>query len=433
MNRLSIAILLLVLGLLGAWGVRHALNRGRATSAPAASVPDPGFCPRSGVNPPQRLPVLRDVVSISFQGSRLIAVDRQGSVWSYFRGESNCNDPAPVKVLAASTAKKLYPKAGLPRAAQRNAVLMDGQALTAVGLEFADPCGTAGMECIPPHTVGLDGIVALAAGDRHMFVARSDGSLWSSGMNDCGQLGREGGETYAEYFKQVPGMSGIVAVAAGMRNSMALDAKGVVFTWGSLSNPLFSSPTSPPAAGNPYCPYQNREWAGHRLSGERDDYPRQVDGLPRIRQIATYYASDLALDTEGQVWGWGFNTCGQLGVNPGEGPDRIEYYIEHPRRIEGLPPVQAIASGKRHSLALDGEGRVWAWGENTDTELGKLIDLSKEGSPACGNEYGRGDLAGFTAVPRLVPGIGKAVAIAAGYNSSAAIDEHGDVWVWGRH
>lgn len=432
MSRRSIVILLM-LALLGAWGVRHALDRGSTASMPLASVPDPSFCPRLGANPPKRLPVLREVVSISFSGSRLVAVDRQGNVWTYFRGESNCTDPVPVKVLAADTARKLYPQAGLPRVVQRSAVLMDGQAILSQGLEFPDRCGTAGAECSPSHTVGFDRIVALASGDGHMLVARNDGSLWSSGKNDCGQLGREGGEDYVEHFKQVLGMSGVVAVAAGMRNSMALDTKGTVLTWGSLSNPLFSSPTSLPTASNPYCPYQNREWAGHSLSGEGDDYPREVTGLPRIRQIDSYYATDMVLDTEGHVWGWGFNTCGQLGVPPGKGPDHIEYYIEHPRRIDGLPPIQTIASGKRHSLALDYDGRIWAWGENADTELGELIDLSKEGSPACVNEYGRGNLAGFTAVTRQVRGIGRAIAIAAGYNSSAAIDEHGDVWVWGRH
>jgi alpha-tubulin suppressor-like RCC1 family protein len=432
MSRRSIVILA-VLVMLGTWGIRHAIDRGGAASTPVTSTTDPGFCPRDGLNPPQRLPGLRDITSISFVDSRLIAIDRKGNVWTYFRGESTCADPAPVKVLAADTAMKLHPQAGLPREAHRASILMNGQAIISLGLEFPDRCGTAGVTCTPSKMAGLDKIVASASGDRHMLVARADGSLWSSGMNDCGQLGREGGNAYVEYFKQVPGISGIVSVAAGMRSSMALDAKGTVFTWGNLSNPLFSSPTSSPAAGALYCPYETREWAGHRLSGERDDYPREVAGLPRIRQIASYYASDLALDTDGQVWGWGFNSCGQLGVNPGKGPDQIEYYLDRPHRIEGLPLIQAIASGKRHSLALDNEGRVWAWGENSDTELGERIDLSKDGSPACSNEYGRGTLAGFTAVPRLVPGIGKTVAIAAGYNSSAAIDAHGDVWVWGRH
>jgi alpha-tubulin suppressor-like RCC1 family protein len=432
MNRPVIAILLLALGLLGIWGIRHALDRGDATSVPIASTTDPGFCPRYGLNPPERLPGLRDITSISFVDSRLVAIDRQGNVWTYFRGESTCADPAPVKVLAADTASKLYPQAGLPRQAQRSSILMNDQAIISLGLEFPDRCGTAGITCTPSKMAGLDKIATLASGDSHMLVARADGSLWSSGMNECGQLGREGGEAYAEYFKQVPGMSGIVAVAAGMRNSMALDAKGTVLTWGNLSNPLFSSPTSSPAAGNPYCPYETREWAGHRLSGTRDDYPREVAGLPRIRQISTYYASDLALDTEGQVWGWGFNSCGQLGVNPGKGPDRIEHYFDHPRRIDGLPPVQAIASGKRHSLALDGDGRVWAWGESSDTELGVRAP-SKERSPACDDEGARAGSAGFTSTPQQVPGIGKAMAIAAGFNSSAAIDEHGDVWVWGRH
>jgi alpha-tubulin suppressor-like RCC1 family protein len=428
MSRTSF-ILLLLLSIFGVWSARLAFQH-RHFIPDGTATPDPPFCPRFGNNPPHRLPVLHDAVSISFDRSRIVAVDREGNVWSYYRGENRCDDPAPIMVLAAGTARKLYPTAGLPRDVQRRAVLMDGQALVSIGLDFKDRCQATGKDCIPSNIVNLDEIAALASGDRHMLVARKDGSLWSSGMNDCGQLGREGGSAYADYFKHVPGMSGIVGVATGMRNSMALDDKGTVFTWGSLSNPLLSS-TMSPVSGNPYCPYRDTDFAGHHLSGRSDDYPREVQGLPRIQQIATYYATDFALDTDGQVWGWGFNSCGQLGVNPGQGPDRIEYYVEHPRRIEGLPPIRTIASGKRHALALDGDGRVWAWGEGSDTELGSLLGL--EGSPACDNEYGRGDRAGFATVPQQVPGIGKAVAIAAGFNSSAAIDEHGDVWVWGRH
>ena len=434
MSRRSI-VMLLLLALLGAWGVWHARDRGRATPGPVASALSPGFCPRDGFNPPQRLPVLHDAVSISFEGSHLVAVDRQGNVWSYYRGESSCYDPAPIRVLTAETAKKLYPEAGLPRSVQRRAVLMDGRIITAVGLEFPDRCGTARAQCTLPlmTPVGLDEIVAVARGDGHILVARREGSLWSKGMNDCGQLGRD---ERTDYFKQVPGMSGIVAVAAGMRNSMALDAKGVVWVWGSLSNPLLSTTVSPPVPGYAYCSQDLTEWAAaHHLSSDGNDAPDPVEGLPRIRQISSYYATDFALDMEGRVWGWGFNTCGQVGVNPGRvsDPDLTDFYIVRPRPIEGLPPVHAIAAGKRHALALDAAGRVWAWGENADTELGQRLDLSKDGSFACSNEYGRGDLAGFTTVPHKVPGIGKAVAIAAGYNSSAAIDEHGDVWVWGRH
>ncbi len=431
MSRRSIVILA-VLVILGVWGLRHAFESTPVVAA-GTHLPSKAFCPRFGLNPPQRLPVVHDAVSISFDGSRLVAVDRQGRVWSYYRGESNCDDPAPIKVLDAAIVAKQHLGTGAPRAVERSAVLLDGTALAAVDLGMPNACATAGNICATAPSGGFDNVTALAAGDRHRLLVRGDGSLWSSGMNECGQLGRAGASGSLVDFRQVPGMDGIVAVAAGMRSSMALDAKGTVYTWGNLSNPLFSSPVSSPVAGNPYCPYQDQTWAGHLLSGASDDYPREVRGLPRIEQVASYYASDLALDTAGQVWGWGYNSCGQLGVDPGQGPERIEYYLEQPRRIEDLPPIRAIAAGKRHALALDGNGQVWAWGENADTELGQRLGLGQHGSPACENEYGRGERAPFTELPRQVPGIGKAVAIAAGYNSSAAIDAHGDVWVWGRH
>lgn len=200
MSRISFTLLLMLL-LFGAWSARLAFQHRHFNPGGMASS-NPNSCPRYGFNPSRRLPGLRDITSISFVDSRLVAIDRQGNVWTYFRGESTCADPAPVKVLAADTAMKLYPQAGLPREAHRASILMNGQAIISLGLEFPDRCGTAGATCTPSKMAGLDKIVASASGDRHMLFARADGSLWSSGMNDCGQLGREGGEAYVEYFKR---------------------------------------------------------------------------------------------------------------------------------------------------------------------------------------------------------------------------------------
>ncbi|KRE89051.1 hypothetical protein ASG87_05770 [Frateuria sp. Soil773] len=66
------------------------------------------FRPRFGLNPPQRLPILRNAVSISFEDSRLVAVDRQDQVWSYYRGESDCDAPAPIKALDAAMVAKQH-------------------------------------------------------------------------------------------------------------------------------------------------------------------------------------------------------------------------------------------------------------------------------------------------------------------------------------
>src|SRR5690242_7464659 len=79
MSRRSIVIAA-VLVMLGTWGFRHTLKSTPVVAA-GTHLPSTAFCPRFGLNPPQRLPVVHDAVSISFDGSRLVAVDRQGQVW----------------------------------------------------------------------------------------------------------------------------------------------------------------------------------------------------------------------------------------------------------------------------------------------------------------------------------------------------------------
>jgi hypothetical protein len=114
----------------------------------------------------------------------------------------------------------------------------------------------------------------------------------------------------------------------------------------------------------------------------------------------------LALASDGTLWAWGANACGQLGDESGQ--DQTS-----PAHVHGLDSVQlvAIAGGFYHSLALDSNGSVWAWGNN---DYGQLGDHSNE--------------------PRSLPtetGLTGVVAIAAGGWSSAALMADHTVRTWG--
>jgi alpha-tubulin suppressor-like RCC1 family protein len=68
----------------------------------------------------------------------------------------------------------------------------------------------------------------------------------------------------------------------------------------------------------------------------------------------------------GMVWGWGGNILGQLGTGHRTPPP------ERPVRAELRPGTMITAAGEgcEHSLALTSAGRVLAWGDNESGQLG---------------------------------------------------------------
>lgn len=73
--------------------------------------------------------------------------------------------------------------------------------------------------------------------------------------------------------------------------------------------------------------------------------------------IATffYYMGLAARKASPLVWAWGANYYGQLG-------DGAWIIRLTPVQVIGLSNVVAIAAGEYHSLAVKGDGSVWAWG-----------------------------------------------------------------------
>lgn len=104
-----------------------------------------------------------------------------------------------------------------------------------------------------------------------------------------------------------------------------------------------------------------RSW-GSNAAGQLGDTttanrgtPVAVSALPAVTALSAGGSHSLALTGDGRVWAWGDNGYGQLG--DGSTADR-----HTPIQLSGLTTVTAIAAGGTHSLALLGDGTVWAWG-----------------------------------------------------------------------
>ena len=193
----------------------------------------------------------------------------------------------------------------------------------------------------------------VASGSEHSLLLTKTGKVISWGDNGFGQLGREGDSTF-EGVGEVDNLEGdIIQVAAGRNHSLALTKEGKVYGWG----------------GNSFGKIN--------LSGEASYIPEEIKGLPeRVSRIACGSSFVMALTEGGRVFIQGNEFWKQFTDNNWN-PD---YNLGELIGIEGK--VVEIAAGHHHCLALTSEGEIWSWGTNERGQLG--ISEAREWEPFFG-------------------------------------------------
>jgi hypothetical protein len=119
----------------------------------------------------------------------------------------------------------------------------------------------------------------------------------------------------------------------------------------------------------------------------------------------------LALTSTGRVLAWGDNTDGQLGNGT-----TANSSTPVPVSLPAGTTVTAISAGRAHSLALTSTGRVLAWGDNTSGELGNGTTTNSS-----------------TPVPVSLPAVTIVTAVSAGGGHNLAITATGSVLAWGNN
>ncbi len=212
--------------------------------------------------------------------------------------------------------------------------------------------GSAQGSRTPVMVAGLPGndlMVAVAAGYVHSVALTRSGHVFAWGGNRFGQAGQDGAAVIP-LPTAVPGLptsDPVVAVAAGAAHTLVLTRAGRVYAWGD----------------------QGTGQLGVITNGARG-MPVAVSDLPpgnRVSALAAGSIDGLAALRDGNVYGWGDNGFGQLGRLG------VGYFSSVPVMVEGLPRadrVIAVAAGDYFSLALTGSGHIYAWGQNNDGQLG---------------------------------------------------------------
>ncbi len=232
-------------------------------------------------------------------------------------------------------------------------------------------------------------IVQGAEGLDFSLALQADGTVWAWGANDFGVFGTTT-PTISATPVQVPGLTGIVAIAAGDGFGLALDSGGFVWAWGANDSGQI----------------------GNGTDGNEVVTPVKLTVLGgTVAQIAAGSRHSLAMRANGEVWGWGDDSVGQIG--DGAKGDNANQHQVTPIRTGAPYGIVQIAAAQNHSLAIRSVplgGSVWTWGDNADGDLGDNTTTER-------------------ATPVLV--LRNATGVGAGATSSYAIGSDGSAFAWG--
>uniref|UniRef100_A0A4W3GTK5 HECT and RLD domain containing E3 ubiquitin protein ligase 4 n=1 Tax=Callorhinchus milii TaxID=7868 RepID=A0A4W3GTK5_CALMI len=188
-------------------------------------------------------------------------------------------------------------------------------------------------------------ILDVGCGRRHTVFVIHDGTVYTCGCNDLGQLGHEKGRKRPEQVSALDAQN-IIAVSCGEMHTLSLNDEGQVFAWGLATDGQM----------------------GFSSTEECVRVPRNIKSLSEIRiiQVACGYYHSLALSNGSQIFSWGQNKYGQLGLGPDTTSKSAAQQIQS---LNGVPFIQ-IAAGGAHTFALTLSGAVFGWGRNKFGQLG---------------------------------------------------------------
>lgn len=279
------------------------------------------------------------------------------------------------------------------------------------------------------------GVATAAAGNFHSLFVTTNGNLWATGANNHGQLGD--GTTTDQYAPElVYSARAVTSVAAGGNFSLFTTVSGSPSGMGllgmgandagqlgyypptDLHSPAqmefdVTNPVTVIAAGADFTLLLKADgevWGmGNNSSGQLAGAPSSVDPAVQIvaggaTAVAAGGAHTLVVKTNDTLWVTGNNDYGQLGDNSTGGRNSFEQVATN---------VSAVAAGAGHSLFIQTNGSLWGMGHNDYGQLGDGTETDRH-------------------VPVQIIG-SNVVAAAAGNNQSFFIKTDGSLWAMGEN
>lgn len=191
---------------------------------------------------------------------------------------------------------------------------------------------------------GFTDWIQLSAGGIHSVGIRANGSAWSWGYNQQGQLGINNAASRSSPVSVVGGFTDWIQISGANSgyHTCAVRANGSAWSWGmNIGGQL----------GNADTVY-------------RSSPVSVVGGFSDWVQVSAGSRFSIGLRANGSLWAWGRNGYGQLG-----NADTV-YRSSPVSVVGGFSDWTQVSAGLFHAAAVRANGTIWTWGNNNEGRLG---------------------------------------------------------------
>ncbi|MEC4004326.1 T9SS type A sorting domain-containing protein [Flavobacterium sp. SUN052] len=179
----------------------------------------------------------------------------------------------------------------------------------------------------------------VSAGNVHSLAVKTNGTLWSWGNGQFGQLGNGVFSSATPNVTQIGTATDWLTVSAGNRFSLAIKTTGTLWSWG----------------------WNNVGQLGINNLVDQN-LPVQVGTSSNWFKIDAGNKHSLAIDNSGFIYAWGDNTFGQFG----NGTNTSSLF---PILVSSSNNWAEVSAGFDHSMALNTSGILYTFGNNTNGQL----------------------------------------------------------------